>query len=438
MPPASPPLSLHERVRIYAEARLGRPLTAAEEHIDIIGADAAMEAAKRALHRAVAREQGRYSRSAARGHTDRMQVTPGMYRALTGIWKAGKEGAEEEMRSMGVVPYPEPRAYDEFDRLAVLGVLRDGLDAEMLAQVQALQVKVDRVGAEASLQGLAFTAVARKMAQVPGALNVASQMISGAYNGGLAFTYENNQDLFTGWQYTAVMDASTCEFCALYDGQVWQSLDDAYVVMPNFGPNPSCLGRGRCRCRLVPLPPAFDALPVERRTLPPTPEEVAATQIDYQNQLAFRLNGKLRAGTPLDAAEARAVEVLDSQFVPAPEKTILWRGLPDYEELFPGGILPRAGEQIGPFKGYTSTSIDWREAEVFAVDTFGEKPTLLRIELPEGSAMQRLEADEAMSQQKEVLLPRGMEFNVQGFTTRPDGVIVIHLRALKIAPGPRL
>jgi hypothetical protein len=36
---------------------------------------------------------------------------------------------------------------------------------------------------------------------------------------------------------------------------VYDTLDALFEVLPDFGPNPDCLGGDRCRCRAVPMPP---------------------------------------------------------------------------------------------------------------------------------------------------------------------------------------
>jgi hypothetical protein len=272
----APPLSLEERVRVYAEARLGRPLTDAEQHIDVIGADAALEGGKRKLAEAIQVEQARFGRSILRGNTDRIRVTYPIYRALYDLHLAGKEAARQEMRSMGLRPYDEPRALTEEDRLRVLGQIRTGLDQDLLAQLDRLQVKVSNTAVTATIGDYAFGAVARELAAVPGALDAASNLVSEAYSSGLAVTYENNQTLFAAWEYTAIMDGATCDVCRAWDGHVFKTLDAALAVMPGFGPNPSCFGRGRCRCRLVPQPPV--EVPLDRIDFPSGPAVKPGTE----------------------------------------------------------------------------------------------------------------------------------------------------------------
>jgi hypothetical protein len=51
------------------------------------------------------------------------------------------------------------------------------------------------------------------------------------------------------------LDGGTCDICAPMDGTEYHSLDELYTVLPDFGPNPNCLGGGRCRCRAIPCGP---------------------------------------------------------------------------------------------------------------------------------------------------------------------------------------
>lgn len=260
-------LSLAERTHVYAEARLQRELTPGERHIDLVAADVALETAKARLHAAIVKEQARYARGIVSDGRGRMEVTGGMAIALSDCWKAGRDAAKAELVSMGINPDPPREFIDEDGRITILDQLRAGLGETLLLNLRILLGRVDAAGVEATLSGFAFGAVAKEMQKVPGALDIASRMISGAYSGGLAFTYEQHTDLFDAWQYTGIQDGAQCDRCRAHDGEVYATLDEAYQVLPGFGPNPACFGSGRCRCRLMPAPP--DEIPADR-AIPPS------------------------------------------------------------------------------------------------------------------------------------------------------------------------
>ena len=89
----------------------------------------------------------------------------------------------------------------------------------------------------------------------PGGRDIASRVVSRALMRGFQDRWENlGADVVAGWEYTAVLDGGTCDECEPLDGEVYATVDELYVVLPGFGPNPLCLGGGRCRCRAVPVP----------------------------------------------------------------------------------------------------------------------------------------------------------------------------------------
>lgn len=238
-----------------AERRLGRELTTGEVHVDLISLDRALAEGKATLAEAIAAEQSRVAGRIARGYPERMTVSAAMIRALRALREAGRALALAEMRSMGVEPELTFASVDPADPLApVLGVLQ--------ASLRSIDVRIDRRGIEGDLGALSTRAVRRALERVPGALDVASRLVSTTLADGLHDVYEVHRELFPAWQYSAVMDAGTCAECAARDGEIYLSLDEMYLALPNFGPNPLCFGDGRCRCRGVPVPPTVDSAAV--------------------------------------------------------------------------------------------------------------------------------------------------------------------------------
>lgn len=290
--------------------RQRRPLTQHERHLDVELAIAQLEAAKAALRDELEAEKLRYIQALAAGVPTRMRRTEAMDAILQTLHRQGMAHALEEMRSMGVPAHPATpgldllpplglrssaagaratshgttRAYAvDYGRLQAL--YDDALSAHFprrpegplpyrLAPVSArmdqliwgIQQRVDETFPQAEqdiTEALGFSGASQAMAphlierlrDIPGALDVASRVVSSAQFAGVADVFGANTDAFGGWQYSAVMDSGTCEVCAALDGTVYESLDEALSDLPNWGPNPQCLGDGRCRCRLIGVPP---------------------------------------------------------------------------------------------------------------------------------------------------------------------------------------
>ena len=233
--------------QMQAEARLGRPLTTGELAIDIEGADADLGEGKRRLAAAIEKEKRRVVEARLLGRADRMQVTEEVVVTLRWIYNRGRLHALGEMRALGVKPVKR-RFYATVPRRVIFSVDKaKGL-------LGGVQVRLDGEVQKAVEAGQTATRAVEKA--IPGALNAAASLVSGAFDAGLADVYEHHADLFSGWQYTAVMDANTCDVCSEYDGRTYDTLQEMYDDLPNFGPNPNCLGGDRCRCRGVPLGPA--------------------------------------------------------------------------------------------------------------------------------------------------------------------------------------
>lgn len=169
-----------------------------------------------------------------------------MLRALTDLYEAGVGHGEREVklavrqaRTFAEVP---PRLDEQTQKLVAL--LRQlGAKVEDAAHSQNAELMVGDIAQLVAIQ---------RVAQLPGALNVASQLVSGAMYAGIGSVLDANAGLFTSWLYSAVMDNATCSPCAALDGQQFESWDAIQEVLPDGGPNPDCDGEGRCRCRAVP------------------------------------------------------------------------------------------------------------------------------------------------------------------------------------------
>ncbi|MCC6223549.1 MAG: hypothetical protein IT201_08685 [Thermoleophilia bacterium] len=454
--------------------QLGRALTAAELHIDVAAIDRALERAKDQLEQAIDREQRRAVRRMLRGLRLRLDVTGEMLAVLEALHREGRRQALREMRSTGAQP-PHRFAVDPVEPRLGPSVqrLRDGLGR--------LTVRMEREAVAADVGGLAGEAVRRRLMRVAGARDAASRVVSGAFASGLAATFEDADalGLFDGWQYTAVLDAGTCVECRAKDGRTYRTLAEAYADLPDFGPNPRCLGDGRCRCRLVPTraagpgqnppvpsgggaggagggkPPAPPGGPLE----PPGDEERIIAQLDrdfsvwaaglttaereairiYQaTDLRYRLINDVRRGRrPVDslshaeaAMVARVSESLDAAIAKGKIRFPLrvWRGA-RRAELQLGVPLDRVDEVLGAelaLRGYFATTIRRQVAvDEFTSRTRSAESVLLDVSVPAeaSAAWVALAGDPRLRRQAELLFPDPTRILITG--VRREGVHTI-------------
>jgi hypothetical protein len=266
----------HERAVALAEARLGRRLTAAETRIDLVGIDRDLREGKARLAAAIDAEKRRAIGRIFRGtHRVRIEPTPEMLAVLRSLYRAGRAHALDELRAAGVkLADRDLAAADEIpptahERLAaLLTQLQGRVEARATVAVSDASVGLD-------LSAVARTAAGRRVLAMPGALDVASRVVSTAMFAGIGDVFSSAVGLFAGFQYSAVNDAATCDVCSEADGTEYASWEEAMVDLPDGGPNPDCDGDGRCRCRVVPLGDAA----VDDSGIPlPPPEEAAVEE----------------------------------------------------------------------------------------------------------------------------------------------------------------
>jgi hypothetical protein len=249
-----------------AERRLGRRLTAGERVIDLAGLDRDLEGGKAELHRAIEREKARAARALARDrprHLQRLAVTAEMVRALRRLYAAGLRTARAEVARLGVEPAAPPlklaRSGEDEPLPDELADLEGALRAHLAAVTGRLEVAA--VEEPAALLGPAAASALERalIRRVPGGLDAASRLVSPAFLHGLAAGYAPVLDVMGGWTYSAIGDAATCGVCAYWDGKRFDTWSAIEAVLPGGGPNPSCYGGSRCRCRPVAEPPLAPA-----------------------------------------------------------------------------------------------------------------------------------------------------------------------------------
>ena len=240
-----------ERTYALVERAIGRKLRAAEKAIDVLLLQGALERAKNELDAAIGEELVRavkaWAATPGSALRPRLEITAAIWRPLEELHELGRSEALNELERAGYrarrMAAPDPMPGGGFEDLE--GTMRLGLDRI------ALRVSDDFVAAD--LSGASTNAIAQAMLNVPGARDLASRVVSTALYSGMGQTFEENEDLIGGWEYTAIMDGGTCDQCAPLDGTQYPSWLSIQDVLPNGGPNPACIGGGRCRCRAVPL-----------------------------------------------------------------------------------------------------------------------------------------------------------------------------------------
>lgn len=260
------------RSRIAVRRLLARDIRPSEEIIDVLRLDALLEQAKGLLEQAIRDELRRAVRRAVLDRAPvRLKQTPAMTAILVSLHEQGRKEAEDELARLGVAVPRRALASEAEDRIELLlgGKLRLGL--------AAISVRADLAlpGVEAELGDVSADAIARALLRLPGGRDLASRLVSTALYSGMGVTFEQADK--TGeleWEYTAVLDAATCPVCRPLDGTRYPSWQAIQRVLPNGGPNPRCLGDGRCRCRAVPV------LAEGRAPGPPLPEWAREAGLD--------------------------------------------------------------------------------------------------------------------------------------------------------------
>lgn len=231
------------------EAAIGRPLRQAEEAINVALLDQALREAKDDVDEAIAAEQVRAGIHWVQvGGRPTLHVTGGMLGPLEQLHELGREEAWNELERAGY----------QLRRLSIEEApdSPEDIEAYLRRNLTAIEVRIEQDLVRADLAGLAHDAIARALLRVPGGRDIASRIISTALIGGLAQTWDelDADGIVGGWEITAVLDAGSCLPCREHDGLTFGTLAQAYAFLPNGGPAVYCLGGGRCRCRLVPLP----------------------------------------------------------------------------------------------------------------------------------------------------------------------------------------
>jgi len=386
-------LTLREMAAREAEERLGRNLTTGELHLDIIGWGRDLDEGKAQLAEAIQAELNRAIRALVAGKgNDSLRITPAMEDALVELYEKGVEHARREQESMGLRAFAED---DDEEPRGVHGIMdyvnrrqAQGLPvadkflrlvpflSRLYGMMRAIEERMRKealvLDFGAMTQGRLFEILERK---VPGATDAAGRIVSGAMTSGLGKTWEEYPGILA-WQYSAVMDGATCAVCRAEDGRVFQTIGAAFQVLPNFGPNPLCYGDGRCRCRLVPVPPS-EADEAEVGGRPPEARTLAALARRRENEVDERYAGDGSGTQPwktrLDETSSEALADIDKAIGgplvwegrPAAPIEIKWgkEGMDEtiamFRYSFSGLRMPDV--QVNPEKGYDRGPVGLRQ-----------------------------------------------------------------------------
>lgn len=239
------------------ERTIGRPLRRAEQAIDVLRLDQALNDGKDDLEAAIRAEMLRAVLAWLDGGILALQVTDRMLKVIDRLRKLGREEALLELKRLG---YGDAKSSSSTSQRSlavdpVEPVAGRDLYTYLRRNLPSIQARIELDLVTTDLAGAAISAVEQALLRIPGARDIASRVVSVALIDGMAQTWEANEDIVGGWEYTAVLDPGTCEECEPLDGTVYDTIAELFVVLPDFGPNPECLGGSRCRCRAVPVAP---------------------------------------------------------------------------------------------------------------------------------------------------------------------------------------
>lgn len=240
-----------EATRPLIERTIGRQLRAAEQIVDVFRITRLLDEAKDDLDAAIRREQKRAVQRALRLDTrTNLKMTAVMLKPLYRLYQAGRREAAAELERAG---YVLPRKYANPHRDHML----EAAEAKLRAKLAGLSIRITNehtVQLQLADRGAVGDALAQALLDVLGSRSIASDLVSTAMFSGMGATFEENQDLVGGWEYSAVLDGGTCDDCDSKDGTTYESWDDLQDDLPDGGPNPDCYGGDRCRCRALPAP----------------------------------------------------------------------------------------------------------------------------------------------------------------------------------------
>lgn len=180
----------------------------------------------------------------------RAEVAAAIEKELLGVYEYGRGQVRQELAKQCVSlaePWPEPLSPDQVNLIKAFLAARSKATAnQMAAKVknaivfngmnQIRQGTALRAAMEEAVAGLSEKEL----------LTAVANVVPEAFGFGRSSQAEEMKEDIGSVQYSALLDAMTCEECAPLDGEEWGYSDprtDEYARG-----NPRCQGRGRCRC----------------------------------------------------------------------------------------------------------------------------------------------------------------------------------------------
>lgn len=258
------------------EWRIGRRLTAAEQHVRVEEIDTLLNTAKEQLVREIQAEQATLADKILDGDPATLAPTPRMRAIVRGLRDHGRQHALLELASMGYLAVTRggdirhfaankrkpKRPADNLPAVDAAAAAKATADQRMIGVEGTLQhglsqltVKIEQQTLGVDLTTVATDAIHKAVMNVLGARSIAASLVAPAFDAGLGWTFDEHADLVDGWQYSAILDGAACDPCASEDGETFESWEAIQDVLPGGGPNPECDGGDRCRCRAIPRPP---------------------------------------------------------------------------------------------------------------------------------------------------------------------------------------
>lgn len=412
--------------RSYAEhavVRLGRDLHPSEHVIHLEENDRILEDAKAKLAAVIEVEKRRAIRDYLNGRGPAaLRLTDPMLRVLVELRDAGRAAARQEMRDLGVIERSFAMSLPAvIDTDPDLAELKARLSQHLYGMSRRVERESGAVGIDFGVlaAGAVFRHVERK---VPGALNAAADLVSRGFGAGLGDVFTAAAGLFDGWLYSAIMDGGTCPVCRALDGTRYDTWDDIQQVLPDGGPNPSCHGRGRCRCRPVPIVDEDGGTPPAPTSgLPPDLTDAERIAVDRYVGLQQTehgidydaVNGQLRGRWSIRGAPAKEIDEIVAgldgaiaKAAPLDEPLTVFRGVNAQLDVRVGDVFEDAA--------FLSTSTE----ETFAATWSDVVGDLWEIQLPKGSKV--LDLRGMRGRESEILLPRGSRLVIEGIEEIPS------------------
>ena len=160
----------------------------------------------------------------------------------------GRASIISELRKQGIAVDAGKVTIDTAEATGLLA------DLTVSRSVNEIAARTTSAIATSGVLGIAKDQIAKNLAEVLREQSTAwtdryaGGAVNAAMNEGRTETMGVLSDDIGGYEYSAVMDANTCDTCGESDGETAKNIEE----LPDV-PNPDCDGADRCRCIIIPL-----------------------------------------------------------------------------------------------------------------------------------------------------------------------------------------